>query len=427
MEAHHDARAEARLLQRLCLRGPALGLEADSQVVIASGGFGVLGAQHLLLDGQRLRVQRLGLLVAALGIEVGGQVVEAQSGERVPWPQHLLIDGQGLAQERLGLFGAALGVEVIGQVVEARGGIGVPWTQRLLLDGQGLADMDRRLGLFAQVIKIPRVVAQEEADERVFLAEQLAHPIDYLIDSILDPNKAIKDGFQGYTIVTQSGDVYSGIKVRQDAKQLVLRDNAHQEIPILLSQIKARKEIGSLMPNGLADFLTHQELLDLVKFLSELGKVGAYMVGPARLVRRWRVLEPTTQARQFLQRDGFAAAAGAEPALAWSPAYSTVSGVLPLDTLPPLSEDANQFAIVQCQLEASAPGRVRLRLNSRKGIALWLDRDPVEPSEEITLAVAAGVHALTFAVNRTQRNEGLRCELDDLPGSAARVRVVGGK
>ena len=45
----------------------------------------------------------------------------------------------------------------------------------------------------------------------------------------------------------------------------------------------------------------------------------------------------------------------------------------------------------------------------------------------LTLDLAAGAHALTFALDRTARNEPLRVELDDVAGSAARVRVVGGK
>ena len=111
-------------------------------------------------------------------------------------------------------------------------------------------------------------------------------PMDYLIDSVLDPNKAVKDGYAGYVIVTKSGDSYSGIKVGQDDKQLVIRDNAHLELAIPLADVKVQKEVGSLMPNGLTDTLTHQEVLDLVKFLSELGKPGPYGPATPQYVRR---------------------------------------------------------------------------------------------------------------------------------------------
>ena len=83
--------------------------------------------------------------------------------------------------------------------------------------------------------------------------------------------------------------------------------------------------------------------------------------------------------------------------------------------------------MVRCQVEASTPGPVVLRLNAAKGLRLWLDRKPVDVKDATELGLPAGVHTLTFAVDLGQRKEALRCELDDRPGSAARVRVVGGK
>ena len=67
-----------------------------------------------------------------------------------------------------------------------------------------------------------------------------------------------------------------------------------------------------------------------------------------------------------------------------------------------------------------------LRLNTAKGLRLWLDRKPVEVKDATELNLPAGVHTLTFAVDLGQRKEPLRCELDDQPGSAARVRWSAG-
>jgi hypothetical protein len=68
-----------------------------------------------------------------------------------------------------------------------------------------------------------------------------------------------------------------------------------------------------------------------------------------------------------------------------------------------------------------------VRLNSAKGLALWVNQNPVEAKESLELNLPAGLHTLTFVVDRNVRRDGLRCELDDKPGSPARVRVVGGK
>ena len=173
--------------------------------------------------------------------------------------------------------------------------------------------------------------------------------------------------------------------------------------------------------------LTRGELVDLVRFLSELGKVGPFAVGKSRLVRRWQVLEPTGEARQILRGRDLGAATADDRVLLWNPAYSTVSGVLPLDALLPFGKDSSALAMVRCHLETSTVGKVRLKLNGSKGVALWLDRVAMEMKAELLLDLSPGVHTLTFAVNLAQRGDGLRCELDDVPGSAGRVRIVGGK
>jgi hypothetical protein len=187
------------------------------------------------------------------------------------------------------------------------------------------------------------------------------------------------------------------------------------------------------MPDGMADALTRAELVDLVRFLSELGKVGPYAVSKARLVRRWQALEPTPAAYQLLYRTRIASAAGNDPSLSWSSAYSKVSGVLPMDALPVFQfrkqqgNETDKISFVRCQLDASSTGKVKLLLSPTAGLTIWLDRVPVEAKGELVLDLAPGMHTLTLAINLGQRQEGLRCELDEVAGSPASVRIVGGK
>ena len=115
-------------------------------------------------------------------------------------------------------------------------------------------------------------------------------------------------------------------------------------------QIKSRKDGGSLMPAGLADPLTHQEFVDLVRFLSELGKPGPYAVTDAPVVRRWRVLDPVPESAAADQ-----AKFPAGDSLGWYPAYSLVSGALPADALPTAAGKPVAFA--QAQIEVAAAGK----------------------------------------------------------------------
>ncbi|HEV3260855.1 MAG TPA: PVC-type heme-binding CxxCH protein [Gemmataceae bacterium] len=256
--------------------------------------------------------------------------------------------------------------------------------------------------------------------------------VDYLIESILQPNKAVKENYHSLLVTTKDGRFFTGIKVRQTDKELVLRNAEDQEVAVPLNSIDEQAPGGSLMPDALADTLTRGELIDLVRFLSELGKVGPYSVSKARLVRRWQVLEPTPAAWSLLTRTSFVSAASGK-ALTWDPAYSTVSGTLPLADLPrfrfqkPDSKEADVFGFVRCQLDASTAGRVKLVLNSARGLTCWLDANPVEAKEQMLLDVKPGVHTLTVAVNLGRRRAGLRCEVEDVPNSRARVRLIAGK
>jgi putative heme-binding domain-containing protein len=241
-------------------------------------------------------------------------------------------------------------------------------------------------------------------------------PVDYLIDSVLLPNKSVKENYHAMLVTTQQGLSYTGIKVQESPVMLVLRTADDKEISIPIKDIDERKMGGSLMPDGLTDVLTRGEFVDLIRFLSELGKVGSYSVSKARLVRRWQALTAAPN---------IGAAAFDDPSLRWDSVYSTVAGLLPLGDLPRL--EGGTTAVVRCQVEASTPGPVVLRLNTARALRLWLDRKPIEVKDATELNLTAGVHTLTFAVDLGQRKEALRCELEDQPGSAARVRVVGGK
>ena len=229
-----------------------------------------------------------------------------------------------------------------------------------------------------------------------FMSLGASAPVDYLVESVLVPDAKQKEGYVSMQVMTKSGDILSGVRVRQDGKELVLRDAARDEMIIPADSIERKKEIGSIMPAGLADLLTDGEFLDLVRFLSELGKPGPYAVTAAPVIRRWRVPD----------------AAGVEV-----PAYSLVSGIFPLDA-----------ATAKGEIHVVTPGRIRIKLNSAKGLTLSIDGEPVEIKEVMELEMKLGVHVLKFDVDASRRGaEGLRVEVEEAPGSAGRVQVVGGK
>ena len=92
------------------------------------------------------------------------------------------------------------------------------------------------------------------------------------------------------------------------------------------------------MPVGLADGLTHQELVDLVRFLSEFGKVGPYSVTRTPVARRWQTLIATPATKTLLRGEaGLVRVVGDDPNLAWESDYARIAGPLPVDDLPPIA------------------------------------------------------------------------------------------
>jgi putative heme-binding domain-containing protein len=107
--------------------------------------------------------------------------------------------------------------------------------------------------------------------------------IDYLLESLIAPAAKVKENFHSKVVLDGDGQVTSGIPVRETEQEIVLRDAEDKLVTIAKSNIENIKDGRSLMPDGLVDSLTRQELVDLTAFLAQLGKVGgSYTVGPEK-------------------------------------------------------------------------------------------------------------------------------------------------
>jgi putative heme-binding domain-containing protein len=254
---------------------------------------------------------------------------------------------------------------------------------------------------------------------------------DYLVDSLLLPSKQIKENYDVTRVVTIDDRVIQGIKVREADGKLVLRDEKDKEVTIPVKDIAERtKSTKSLMPEGLTDSLTKQELADLVKYLSELGKVGGpFAPSKARVVRRWQVIDPTPANLKLFRRTRDSATAEADNPFTWSGAYSKVSGDLPLAELPKFTvwADTAQQSVIRFQLDVTTAGAAKLKFSSIAGLTVYVGNTPIEPKAETVLDLKTGVQTVTILIDRSKRTEDVRIELDDVEKSPARVSVVGGK
>jgi putative heme-binding domain-containing protein len=253
---------------------------------------------------------------------------------------------------------------------------------------------------------------------------------DYLVESLLDPGAKIKENYHTVTVATDTGQVLSGVKVRETQNELILRDAEDREIRVPLDAIEQQNDGGSLMPVGLTDPLTRSELVDLVRFLSELGKDGPYAVSNERVVRRWRVLSDTRSNARRLRSGNAAAVASDSESLDWLPAYSRVDGTLPVADIPALDagRSRSSLGVVQFELDVSAAGKVQIALDSVAGLTVYLDGESVETAPAIEADLNRGRHVVTLAVELADRDQPLRVKLlDPADGTPATVQIVTGK
>jgi putative heme-binding domain-containing protein len=250
-------------------------------------------------------------------------------------------------------------------------------------------------------------------------------PLDYLLESVVLPSKIVKDGYTTAHVVTKDGQALSGIVVRDSPRELVLRDPTHDEIVIPAADIDERRTGGSLMPEGLDQTLTDAELADLVRFLSELGRPGPYAPSHVPVARRWQYVADVPESLLAQDDAALGKALRTDDRLAWSPAYSLASGDLPVAEV---AGGKGDVAVVRCEVQVAAAGKLLLTLNDAGGLKLWVDGTAAPARERLPLELSRGVHTLDIFIDRGRRKEGrLRCTLAVPAGSAAHAAFVAGR
>lgn len=100
-----------------------------------------------------------------------------------------------------------------------------------------------------------------------------AQPLEFLIGTVIEPQREVKEGFETVRLTTKKGTEIIGIIVAGNDAELVLRDPAGTEHTVAQAEVAKREFIGSLMPAGLTDNLSPEDLRDLFAYLGQLGKV----------------------------------------------------------------------------------------------------------------------------------------------------------
>lgn len=93
--------------------------------------------------------------------------------------------------------------------------------------------------------------------------------VDYLLFNVLEPSGEIQDDYKLVVITSRDGRTYSGNVTAENERQITMRIVGQEAMVINKSNIQSREVMPvSMMPNGLFETLSNEEIVDLVGFLS---------------------------------------------------------------------------------------------------------------------------------------------------------------
>jgi putative heme-binding domain-containing protein len=251
--------------------------------------------------------------------------------------------------------------------------------------------------------------------------------VDYLVESILQPAKAVKEGYHSIIVETSDLETFSGVKIQENDTTMVLRD-VNGEHTIYKDKIDNIEEGTSLMPVGLADTILENELADLVSFLSSLGRVPEWSLGTDKIVRGWEVLQNTPEGLERLFQDGPEVVSAGHGELTWGPAYSTVGGELPLAELPLLNHrywHNKGYSAARFGLTAAQAGAVNLALGVTEGLDIWVNGEPIPKDQLGAVELPQGDSTVTILVRHDTAAAPLRAQVQEAGETAVTLKLAG--
>ncbi len=89
-----------------------------------------------------------------------------------------------------------------------------------------------------------------------------------LITNILDPNQFVEPQYLSYVVTDQRGGLYTGILSEETSTSITLVEGQDLQNTLQRKDIKEIRATGnSLMPEGLEENISHQEMADLISFI----------------------------------------------------------------------------------------------------------------------------------------------------------------
>ena len=97
------------------------------------------------------------------------------------------------------------------------------------------------------------------------------NPLQYLVESILNPSAQIVPGYESVQMLTKQGLHIAGIKKNEDDSTVQVVDSQGKLYTVVKDEIQhSEKSTTSLMPDNFPNTLTVQDFHDLLAYLRTL-------------------------------------------------------------------------------------------------------------------------------------------------------------
>ncbi|QDS95154.1 hypothetical protein FF011L_39410 [Roseimaritima multifibrata] len=249
-------------------------------------------------------------------------------------------------------------------------------------------------------------------------------PADYIVESLFAPDAKIKEGFHSIVVATEDGLVVTGVKVENTGEELVLRDATNKLVRIPTADIIAKQAGRSLMPVGVVDRLSAEEQIDLIRFLTELGKPGRFDSSRGGVARVTEVLAGTHRVEQ----EGIQRILDGAPGLKWQPVLTRVDGTLTAAQLKAATVHPSRMSLIHAyirtEMSVSEPGIAKFTIAGATHVTAWIDGVEIpqlanpEGSKEKNIQfekdLSGGTHTLLLRLDARELPETLQIRSSDV-------------
>ena len=248
---------------------------------------------------------------------------------------------------------------------------------------------------------------------------------DELLRSILNPSAAIGSSFRSLVLALVDGRVVTGLPIEETRERIVIKTADGKRVAVRTGEIDERKSSDvSLMPEGLAQTMGPEELIDLLAFLSSLHQ-------PVSIVGQYHVVGPVSE--RSIDVSGKIDPAARVPGphgeqLAWRRLGANAEGLAELAVAAGGSGKTSVYAYTPVYSPVEQPAK--LVVETQSDLSVWLggklviSAGPAEAAiepHEAGITLPQGTSTLLFARERRRQDRGAGHSGDDVRLGAARL------